>query len=91
MNVVELDGKEFKDIEVTHDLLMSKLELPDYYGKNLDALWDCLTGWIDVPVRIKWDNYGDSYKNMGGYAEELKAVFEEAASENDEIIIEINF
>ena len=26
-----------------HDYLMNALNLPDYYGKNLDALYDCLT------------------------------------------------
>ena len=29
--------------EEGHDYLMRALNLPDYYGRNLDALYDCLT------------------------------------------------
>lgn len=30
--------------EELHDLLARELNFPDWYGKNLDALHDCLTG-----------------------------------------------
>jgi RNAse (barnase) inhibitor barstar len=36
-----LDGKLIK--KDGHDYLMQALDLPDYYGRNLDALYDCLT------------------------------------------------
>ena len=29
--------------ELIHEYLMEKFEFPSYYGKNLDALYDCLT------------------------------------------------
>ena len=38
---MQLDGKLIK--KDGHDYLMEALDLPDYYGKNLDALYDCLT------------------------------------------------
>ena len=37
---MELDGKLIK--KHGHDYLMEKLDLPVYYGMNLDALFDCL-------------------------------------------------
>jgi RNAse (barnase) inhibitor barstar len=37
---MQIDGKLIK--EDGHDYLMEVLNLPDYYGKNLDALYDCL-------------------------------------------------
>lgn len=36
-----LDGKLIK--KDGHDYLMQALDLPDYYGRNLDALYDCLS------------------------------------------------
>ena len=30
-----------------HRELKIKFELPDYYGENWDALWDCLDGWYE--------------------------------------------
>ena len=38
---MQLDGKLIR--QNGHDYLMEALDLPDYYGKNLDALYDCLT------------------------------------------------
>ena len=42
MNVV-LDGRGMTDRKVVHDELKKQLMLPDYYGRNLDALFDVLT------------------------------------------------
>ncbi|MBQ4042610.1 MAG: barstar family protein [Clostridia bacterium] len=38
MKTVLLNGPE-----ITHELLAEKFGFPPYYGKNLDALHDCLT------------------------------------------------
>ena len=35
-----------------HNEIKSKLELPEWYGNNLDALWDMLTGFIETPINI---------------------------------------
>lgn len=89
MKVIEFDGRDFKDIECTHGIIKSKLDLPEYYGNNLDALWDCLTGWVDVPILIKWNNYNESYNHLGSYAKELMSVFEDASNEVEELTFEL--
>ena len=43
MEQIILDGREFLDKETSHDYLSRQLGLADHYGRNLDALWDCLT------------------------------------------------
>lgn len=47
MEFLNLDGRQFTSEEILHKILKEKLDLPDYYGENADALWDCLTGWMD--------------------------------------------
>ena len=41
--MIVLDGKRMTDRDELHEELKRKLSLPDYYGKNLDALNDCLS------------------------------------------------
>lgn len=43
MKICILDGNVILNKDILHEMLMEQLELPDWYGKNLDALHDCLT------------------------------------------------
>lgn len=79
MNVL-IDGN-IRDIDELHSVLSSQLNLPEYYGRNLDALWDCLTGWLDLPMAIEWRNFHTTYKNLGEYALKVRTTFEEAAEQ----------
>lgn len=35
-----------------HNEIKEKLGFPEWYGNNLDALWDMLTGFIETPISI---------------------------------------
>lgn len=43
MHTITLDGAMMPDRSAMHDALAAAFSLPAYYGRNLDALWDCLT------------------------------------------------
>ncbi|MFP7230916.1 barstar family protein [Bacillus subtilis] len=86
-----IDGKDFENKEGVHDTLKDKLDFPDCYGRNLDALWDCLTGWIDVPLTLIWRNFEFSKKFLGTYADNVLKVLQEAQEELEDefkIIVE---
>ena len=68
---MQLDGNLIK--ERGHDYLMEALDLPDYYGKNLDALYDCLT---EMECEIELINAGE-------VDEDILNTFRDAAYEND--------
>lgn len=40
-----------------HVGIAAALAFPDYYGGNLDALWDCLTDLAE-PTVLLWDGWG---------------------------------
>ncbi|MGX9291755.1 barstar family protein [Bacillus sp. A015] len=81
MKKVRLDGAACRSQEELHHQLQTILHLPDHYGKNLDALWDCMTGELSLPVELTWVNYQISKKELGHYAESLRQLFQEAEEE----------
>ena len=87
MNKVILNGEAFITNEDLHSILKSKLELSDYYGNNLDALRDCLTGWIEVPMTLEWINFEKSKDNLGDYVQKLLEVFKEVQEEINGFIL----
>lgn len=40
--IVEIEGHEVNDFQSLNDLLSDKLNFPNYFGENLDALFDML-------------------------------------------------
>ncbi len=43
MAEIRLDGLALPSLEAVHDRFAQALPLPEWYGRNLDALFDCLT------------------------------------------------
>jgi len=79
-NVI-LDGEKINNREELHVFLKDALELPDYYGHNLDALWDVLTGGVAMPLTIRWLHYQDSVRKLGEYSEHLLQLFRDVENE----------
>ena len=64
-----------------HAILKEKLMLPDYYGRNLDALWDCLTGDIDLPLTLEWKRFSQVRETLGDYGDKLLELLQSAEKE----------
>ena len=47
MNYIILDFSGIKSLWQLHEYFKDVFELPDYYGRNMDALWDCLRYLFD--------------------------------------------
>ena len=53
MAEIVLDGLELEGLEEVHRRFAQTLDLPEWYGRNLDALFDCLTDLNrDASVRL---------------------------------------
>lgn len=61
------------------------LGFPEYYGKNLDALYDCLTEMTE-PARIIYER---SAQETNGDYEVVISVIKDAADNNDIISLEM--
>ena len=55
MRIAVLDGDAISTREELHDALARELALPAWYGRNLDALYDCLTD-CDPPRHLTLRN-----------------------------------
>lgn len=53
--VRELDTREVQDADQLYDQVMASWELPEWFGRNLDALWDVLGDLAASPVLVVWD------------------------------------
>lgn len=77
MKQVILDGNILADATQVHDYLKEMLEFPEYYGKNLDALHDCLTDLEDVEIAIT------PPEEDGAIFQRILRVFKSADHENN--------
>ena len=79
--VIILDGTAMTDRVAAHNHLVERLELPTYYGRNLDALYDMLTE-IGQETEIILNDPAAVAEQMGRYGESLLDTLREAAEEN---------
>ncbi|PKQ25268.1 MAG: barnase inhibitor [Actinobacteria bacterium HGW-Actinobacteria-4] len=56
--VVDLDASTWSTQAAMHDALASALSFPDYYGRNLDALNDCLSNVAEGAYGLNPDLLG---------------------------------
>ena len=83
MKQVILNGNILADATQVHDYLKEMLEFPEYYGKNLDALHDCLTDLEDVEITIT------SPEEDGAIFQRILRVFKASDRENESLYLNI--
>ena len=63
------------------DQLKEKLKLPETFGDNLDALYDSITGFVELPLHIEFVNM--SVEQLEDF-EDLLTTLEESDEELDD-------
>lgn len=81
MKEIFIDFTEIGDYEDFYAQLKSKLDLPEYFGDNLDALYDSITGHVELPLHLEFVNMSvDQLETF----EDLLTTLEDADGELDE-------
>ena len=78
MSTVILNGAKLMDRDTAHPYLARMLDLPAWYGANLDALYDCLTERGGTIVLLG----ADALRCAGGYGAKILATLEDAARDD---------
>ena len=86
MRKIILDIEKMRSLPMLHKYLHTALALPEYYGANLDALYDCLTEIAEstelvVPKKVADEAY------LGWYGQQFLQVLQDAAAANDALTI----
>ncbi len=84
MKKINIDLAPVCDKPELHDLLYRSLDFPEWYGGNLDALYDCLTGVFEVTY-ITIENFNMLEERMGQYALSFRKVMEKADEDNERV------
>ena len=89
MKIIIIDCAQIPDKETFHALLEEKLEFPSWYGRNLDALHDCLTE-VFSNTQLRFANWKRLEDTLGLYAKSIRRAVTHAAEENPciEIVFE---
>lgn len=90
MREILLNGDKMSDKTAAHSYLKRKLSLPEYYGNNLDALWDCLSTDFS-PKLIIIKNPEILIENLCSYGKLIIKLFQEVAKENKYIDLDIQW
>lgn len=78
---ITLDASRMDSRRPAHEYLKAQMDFPEYYGKNLDALYDCLGDLNDVEVEFI------NIPEEETYFKKVLRVFRDAAKRNPGLVI----
>ena len=86
MKRIILNSENLLEREQAHLYLAQMLDFPEYYGKNLDALFDCLTEQGECNIVLQGEAV---LRQTDGYGAKILKVFQEAARANPGLRLEM--
>lgn len=87
MNYITLDFAGIKTLWDLHEYFKTAFQLPDYYGRNMDALWDCLYYSFEFPTTITLKNVSDIPGEMQETVEVMLELFDDLQREDKKVTV----
>lgn len=88
-NSIILDFKNCKYCGTVHKILKERFGLPEYYGENWDALWDCLRSLWTEEILIEIHNFYSMNKEIQEYCAPMFDVFEDVHKDTPNVTFEV--
>lgn len=88
MKEIILDFSRIKTYRELHEHFKTVFDLPDYYGRNLDALWDCLRCSFEVDTRITLIGLDKMSNGLENLVDDIKELFLDLETEEREVTVE---
>jgi ribonuclease inhibitor len=85
-NPIILDFSECTTWKMIQDLLKDKFGLPEYYGENWDALWDCLDGLFNKKILIEVHGYNKMSEELKEYCKPMLEVFDDLQESTPDVV-----
>lgn len=89
MKYITLDFLGIKSQKQMYDYFEKVFDLPDYFGRNMDALWDCLLFWYDSETTIILKNVDALPSDLNWLTEIMLTLFDDLQTEDENITVQI--
>lgn len=80
---IEILGDLIETEKDFHKQIATSLEVEEYYGCNLDALWDLLSVGIERPITLIWKNSTISKIKLGDNFDKIIEVLEKVKKQDE--------
>ena len=87
MNKIILDGAKMTEKTAAHEHIAAMMGFPEWYGNNLDALWDMLSQRDEAEIELL--NSTAMLTALKTYGCRLLSCFFDAAAENPRIVFTV--
>lgn len=87
---IEIYGNQIKSELEFHNEIARQLNVENYYGKNLDALWELLSIGVERPINLVWIDANTSRNRISSF-ETIISVLERVKEQDEQFEWEDKF
>ena len=85
MKKITIDFNGCRTYHKFHQILKEAFDFPNYYGENLDALWDCLDNYCDFDLIVEIKGFNSLPKELKQYIPKVMNVFDDVTESTPNI------